>query len=208
MNERLIKDYVVTIDKSGSMTTKLPSGETRWQQGQEYVTAIASYCQDLDPDGIKVVTFNGNYTVEDNVTSDKVSEIFKTQSPFGGTNLAAALQVSFDDYLARKESGESKEKGETNIVLTDGEPNGGDAGRQLVMKTIVDFTLKLDKEDEYSISFIQVGDDKLAADFLRALDDDLQSMGAKFDIVDTKSCEDIDTLGLTIESLLIAALED
>ena len=199
------RDFVITLDKSGSMSSNVKSGYTRWQQGQEYVTAMARYVtkNDLDPDGIKVVVFSGRANVYDNVTEEKVQEVFETEEPMGSTNLTNALEISFQDYLARKAAGETN-GGELNIVLTDGEPND----RKSVMASIAKFTKQLDSDDEYGISFIQVGNDAGATEYLQALDDKLEGAGAKFDIVDTKTCDQIDELGLSIEEILVAALDD
>lgn len=56
------------------------------------------------------------------------------------------------------------------------------------------------------ISFLQVGKDSGAHAFLKRLDDDLVKQGAKHDIVDTKTMEELETIGLT--EALIAALND
>lgn len=197
------KDYVITVDKSGSMDIDIEPGYTRWQQGQEYVTAMAKFCCKHDPDGIKVIVFSGRTSVYDRVTEAKVKEVFASESPMGRTNLAAALKVAFEDYSARKAKGETN-NGEVNIVLTDGEPDN----RIEVMKVIAQFTKTLDSADEYGISFIQVGNDEDARAFLKALDDDLVYAGARFDIVDTKTCDEIDELGLSVEDIIIGALED
>lgn len=204
MNERLMnKDYTVTLDKSGSMSRDVSPGYTRWQQGQEYIGAIAKVATKYDPDGIKVIVFSGRSKVYDNVTEAKVSEVFASESPMGGTNLTGALEVAFESYLQRKAAGETN-NGEVNIVLTDGEPND----RLGVMKAISNFTKQLDDDKEYGISFIQVGNDQAATEFLKALDDELESAGAKFDIVDTKTCDEIDELGLSVEDIINAALDD
>ena len=197
------KDYVITVDKSGSMGADVSPGYTRWQQGQEYVGAMAKFANQYDPDGIKVIVFSGRSKVYDNVTEEKVAEVFKSESPMGSTNLTGALQVAFDSYNKRKAAGETN-NGEINIVLTDGEPND----RLGVMKAIAKFTQGLDTQDEYGLSFIQVGNDSGARDFLKALDDKLEDAGAKFDIVDTKTCDEIDELGLSVEDILVAALDD
>ena len=197
------KDYVITVDQSGSMSTDVYPGYSRWQQGQEYVMALAKFANQYDPDGIKVITFNGRYQEFDNVTDQKVAAIFNTVSPMGGTRMAPALEAAFASYEKRKKAGETN-NGEINIVLSDGEPSD----RLEVMKAIARFTQSLDTEDEYGISFIQVGNDSGAKSFLKALDDDLVSAGAKFDIVDTKTCDEIDDQGLSVEDILTAALDD
>ena len=197
------KDYVITLDKSGSMDSDVAPGFTRWQQGQEYVMSMAKFCTQYDPDGIKVITFNGRYNVYDNVTEEKVKEVFAKESPMGGTRMAPPLQAAFDSYLQRKKAGETN-NGEINIVVCDGEPQD----RLEVMKAIAKFTQQLDSHDEYGITFIQTGTDKSAQAFLKALDDDLEAAGAKFDIVDTKTCDEIDDLGMSVEDILVAALDD
>lgn len=197
------KDYVITVDQSGSMSTDVRPGYTRWQQGQEYVMAMAKFANQYDPDGIKVITFNGRYQEFDNVTDQKVAEVFNTLSPMGGTRMAPALEAAFESYRKRKAAGETN-NGEINIVLSDGEPSD----RLEVMKAIATFTQSLDSDDEYGLSFIQVGNDSGAKSFLKALDDDLVNAGAKFDIVDTKTCDEIDDLGLSVEDILVAALDD
>ena len=204
MDMRLMdRDYVITVDQSGSMLNDVTPGYTRWQQGQEYVMAMAKFANQYDPDGIKVITFNGRYKEFDNVTDQKVAEVFNSISPMGGTRMAPALQAAFNSYNKRKAAGETN-NGEINIVLSDGEPQD----RLEVMKAIALFTKGLDSDDEYGISFIQVGNDPDAKSFLKALDDDLVSAGAKFDIVDTKTCDEIDELGLSVEDLLKSALDD
>ena len=57
-----------------------------------------------------------------------------------------------------------------------------------------------------AISLIQVGHDKKATVFLRALDDQLQQAGAKFDIVDTITIEDME--GMSLSDVLLKAITD
>ena len=51
-----------------------------------------------------------------------------------------------------------------------------------------------------------MGEDLAATQFLKKLDDELESVGAKFDIVDTKTCDDLNTM--TIQDVLLAAIND
>lgn len=57
-----------------------------------------------------------------------------------------------------------------------------------------------------AISFIQVGNAPEATKFLKVLDDELQSAGAKFDIVDTVTMDDIE--GMTLTEVLLNAITD
>ncbi len=180
------RDYTLIIDKSGSMSTSdRPGEQTRWDAARESTLALAKTCEENDPDGITVYLFSGRFIRYDNVTSDKVSKIYQENEPMGRTDLASVLQDALDNYFERKAQGVAKPNGETILVVTDGEPDD----RKAVMRAIIDATNKIDRDDELGISLIQVGQDKHATEFLKALDDLLQNAGAKFDIVDTVSID-------------------
>jgi Mg-chelatase subunit ChlD len=120
----------------------------------------------------------------------------------GRTDLASVLQDAIDSYLGRKAQGSAKANGETILVITDGEPDD----RRAVMKQIIETSRKLDRDDELAISLIQVGSDRQATEFLKALDDQLQGAGAKFDIVDTITIDDMEDL--TLAEVLLNAITD
>ena len=197
------RDYTIIIDKSGSMYTKdTMGGKSRWALMQESTIALANKCEELDPDGITVYLFSGRFKRYDNVTSAKVVQIFQENEPSGTTNLAAVLQDALNSFFQRKASGKTKPNGETILVVTDGEPDD----RKEVMKTIIEASRKLDRDEELAISFIQVGNEPEATKFLKILDDELQSAGAKFDIVDTVTMDDIE--GMTLTEVLLNAIID
>jgi hypothetical protein len=64
----------------------------------------------------------------------------------------------------------------------------------------------MDRDEELAISFVQVGTDAQATKFLKVLDDELQSAGAKFDIVDTITMDDMEDMTLT--EVLLNAITD
>ncbi|WP_309738857.1 VWA domain-containing protein [Chamaesiphon sp. OTE_20_metabat_361] len=197
------RDYTLIIDKSGSMATKDRSGgASRWQIMQESALALASKCEELDPDGITVYLFSGKFKRYDNVTAAKVSTIFQENDPAGRTDLAAVLQDAVSNYFQRKNAGKTPANGELILVVTDGEPDD----RKAVMQVILDATQKLDRDEELAISFIQVGTDETATKFLKILDDDLGRAGAKFDIVDTITMDDMEDL--TLKEILLSAIND
>lgn len=198
------RDYTLIIDKSGSMyTSDLPGVEhTRWQAAQESTLALARACEAIDPDGITVYLFSGRFRRYDNVTSDKVVQVYAENEPMGRTDLAAVLQDALDNYFQRKERGEAKPNGETFLIITDGEPDDGKA----VMRVIIEATSKIDRDEEIGISLIQVGQDRKATAYLKALDDQLQQAGAKFDIVDTVTMDQMGNMSLT--EVLLNALID
>ena len=197
------RDYTLIIDKSGSMTRKdQRGGQSRWQVMQETTLALASKCEEFDPDGITIYTFSGRFKRYENVTADKVDLIFRENEPSGRTDLAGVLQDALNDYFQRKTAGQTKVNGDTILVVTDGEPDD----RKAVMRNIVEASQKMDKDEELAISFIQVGSDPDATKFLKILDDELQGVGAKFDIVDTITMEDMEDCTLT--EVLLNAITD
>ncbi|NEP11057.1 MAG: VWA domain-containing protein [Symploca sp. SIO2C1] len=197
------RDYTLIIDKSGSMSTQdQPGGISRWETVQESTLAVARKCEEFDPDGITVYLFSSRFRRYDNVTSDKVAQVFQENDPMGRTDLAGVLKDATDDYFKRKVAGQAKLNGETILVITDGEPDN----RKDVMKVIIEASRQIDRDEELAISLIQVGKDAMATRFLKALDDDLQGAGAKFDIVDTVTLDDMENM--TLAEVLLNAIID
>ena len=112
------------------------------------------------------------------------------------------LTDALNSYFQRKAQGKTPANGEIILVVTDGEPDD----RKAVMQVILDATQKLDRDEELGISFIQVGTDEAATKFLKILDDDLGRAGAKFDIVDTMTMNDMEDL--TLKEVLLSAIND
>ncbi|MBD1921540.1 VWA domain-containing protein [Microcoleus sp. FACHB-831] len=197
------RDYTLIIDKSGSMSTPdQPGGRSRWEAAQESTMALARKCEQFDPDGITLYLFSGRFKRFDNVTSNKVSQIFQENDPSGTTDLASVLKDATDRYFENKAAGQTKPNGETILVVTDGEPDD----RKAVMRVIIEASRRMEADEELAISFIQVGTDQMATRFLKVLDDELQGAGAKFDICDTITLDDME--GLTLKEVLLNAISD
>jgi Mg-chelatase subunit ChlD len=187
------RDYTLIIDKSGSMSTPdQMGGRSRWEIAQESTLALARKAEQFDPDGITVYVFSGRFKRYDDVTSAKVAQIFLENDPSGTTNLASVLQDALNNYFQRKAAGKTKPNGETILVITDGEPDD----RKAVFEVIIHATRQMERDEELAISIIQVGSDAQATKFLKALDDQLQSVGAKFDICDTVTLDDLEEMSL------------
>jgi uncharacterized protein with von Willebrand factor type A (vWA) domain len=197
------RDYTLIIDKSGSMSIRdQMGGKSRWEVMQESTLAIASKCEEFDPDGITVYLFSGRFKRYDNVTASKVGQIFQENEPSGRTDLASVLQDATNNYFQRKTARQTKQNGETILVVTDGEPDD----RKAVMKVIIEASRRMDRDEELAISFVQVGTDSQATKFLKVLDDELQGAGAKFDIVDTVTMDDMEDM--TLSEVLLNAITD
>ncbi|MCM0593969.1 MAG: vWA domain-containing protein [Gloeotrichia echinulata GP01] len=197
------RDYTLIIDKSGSMSTPdQTGGRSRWEIAQESTIALARKCEQFDPDGITVYLFSGRFKRYDDVTAAKVAQIFQENDPAGTTNLASVLQDALNNYFKRKAAGQTKPNGETILVITDGEPDD----RRAVFEVIIQATRQMDRDEELAISLIQVGSDPQATKFLKALDDQLQGVGAKFDICDTITLDDLEDMSLA--DVLMNAITD
>ncbi|MEA5528247.1 VWA domain-containing protein [Dolichospermum sp. UHCC 0684] len=197
------RDYTLIIDKSGSMSTPdQAGGRTRWKIAEESTIALARKCEEFDPDGITVYVFSGRFKRYENVTAAKVAQIFQENDPSGTTNLGSVLQDALNNYFQRKAAGTTKLNGETILVITDGEPDD----RKAVFEIIIRATQQMEKDEELGISMIQVGSDPQATKFLKALDDQLQSVGAKFDICDTVTLDDLEDMSLA--DVLMNAITD
>jgi uncharacterized protein with von Willebrand factor type A (vWA) domain len=197
------RDYTLIIDKSGSMSTNdQAGGRSRWEVMQESTLALARKCEKLDPDGMTVYLFSGKFKRFDDVTSDKVAQIFMENDPAGTTNLAGVLKDATDNYFKRKAAGQTKSNGETILVVTDGEPDD----RKAVFEAIVNASHQMEKDEELGISFVQVGSDAQARKFLKALDDQMESIGAKFDICDTVTFDEMEDMSLV--EILTNAITD
>lgn len=190
-------DYVVVIDKSGSMAEPVKPGDTRsrYEAVQESALGFARDVGKLDSDGIDVVMFSGSGIVSHTgVTADTVKDVFAQYQPRGGTPLAQALTE------ALKLAGKSDKK-DFIVVFTDGEPDN----KAEAAKVIIDAANRQETDDALTILFVQVGDDAGATKYLRSLDDELT--GAKFDIVDAKTVAEADAFPTTAH-LILAAIED
>jgi uncharacterized protein with von Willebrand factor type A (vWA) domain len=197
------RDYTLILDKSGSMSTPdMPGGRSRWAYAEESTLALARKCEQFDPDGITVYLFSSRFRRYDDVTASKVSQIFMENDPVGTTNLAAVLMDATNQYFQRKTAGKSKPAGETILVVTDGEPDD----RRAVIEVIVNVTRQMERDEELAISFIQVGTDGGATKFLDALDNQLTDVGAKFDVCDTMTIDDMADLSLA--EVLMNAIQD
>jgi Mg-chelatase subunit ChlD len=201
-NELKKYDYVIMVDKSGSMSTQdCPGGKSRWEFMYEQVMNISRVCAQFDDDGIDVVVFASKVKGYRGVTPDKVEQIFKENSPNNSTDTALAIQQVASEYFDRKRNNKMV-KPCIVLCFTDGEPDSQSALKNVIIQT----ANKLDDEKELSFSFIQIGKDTKARAFLKQLDDDLQKEGAKFDIVDTKDSDEMENM--TVEEILMEAVTD
>ncbi|MGD1839480.1 MAG: VWA domain-containing protein [Thermonemataceae bacterium] len=182
------------IDKSGSMIIRdQKNGRSRWEACREATIALAYKCEEHDPDGMTLYLFSGRFKRFEKVTAARVHEIYDDNEPGGGTDLAEVLSDTFGFIQERRKDQGDNPEAELVLVVTDGEPDD----HASVVDLIKDMSTKVASQMELAISFIQVGNDPSATEFLRALDDDLVAAGAAHDIVDTVTLEEMEEYSLT-----------
>jgi len=90
-------------------------------------------------------------------------------------------------------------------VITDGMPNIP-RDPMVVNRAIVNYTHKLTDPNEVKVTFLQIGDTFEGKDFCLDLDDGLVGEGAKYDIVDTETFEELKRVGI-VNALIDAILD-
>lgn len=197
------RGYTLIIDKSQSMAIcDQAGGKSRWEVMQESTLALAESCEQFEPDGIAIYLFADEFKRYDRVTAQKVVQIFQENQPSGKTNLAATLKDATDHYFSLRATERAKPNGEIILVVTAGEVSRPEAVKQV----IIEAANQLEREDELAISLIQVGFNAEATRFFKVLDDELQGAGAKFDICDTVTLDDVGDMLLA--DVLLKAIVD
>lgn len=191
-------DIVIVIDTSGSMGSPLTSEPaSKWMWCEKYIHDFSTKMRPYLQGGITVVTFNKTYDIERHCTPERVRQIFETTTPAGGTDMGSPLQEVFRDFLAT-----GRAKPLLVAVLTDGMPNLGPK----VEDVIIDATRDMRYPNEIRMTFLEIGEEFDGRQLLKYLDDFLVYDGAKYDIVDTLTFEQVKQIGL-IDALLQAINE-
>lgn len=174
-------DFIICIDVSASMqSTDTPTGQTRFEYAKEKSKLFCHEAAKYDTDGVSIFRFGERVTKFSDITEDKIDGVFDASPNEMMTNTAEVLRAAYLEHVERKNE-------QTFVlVITDGTPSS----KSEVKTVIADITHRVAHEKEFRITFLQVGNDKGAAEYLKMLDDDLK--GAKYDIVDTKRLEEVD----------------
>jgi hypothetical protein len=200
-------DTVFVIDDTGSMQLAADSNEaatpdmkTRWGVLTKSMRYIGNIAAEYDPDGVDIHFLMSTGLSQSNVKSGQevlnlLAQVDLTKGS-GGTYFATVLAEILGPYVARYEdyfeATKRREKADkvrplNIIVLTDGKADDAKSTK----KTIIKMGKKLDKMNapltQVGIQFLQVGDDKDAAEWLKGLDNDLEDEYDIRDYVDTKT---------------------
>lgn len=202
--EALVRQYVLIVDRSGSMSTRDGAG-TRWDSAQAAVEKLIETVFKYDVDhSVPVYLFDDQVTFVGECTDvGQVARIFHDNRPRGTTDLAKALDVAMEEYAGRKRPDFRTVPGTTFIVILDGCTDDDDAVIRAIKKFSDPRNGYIENHTNIALSFVQIGDNAGATRFLKRLDDDL----GEPDICDTKRAEILYTPG-GIDKLLMDAIFD
>jgi len=176
-------DFIIVLDKSGSMdnpSNRFPD-KTRYEELAESVTSLARKASRYDADGLTLILFSNNTIVRDSVKADAVRQAFQENEPGATTALHLAIEEA-----GKKVRGSSKNC--VIMVFTDGSPDNETLAINAMDKLALEFG-----RPKIGFLFVQVGNDKGAADFLKKLDSGLPS---KIDVCATLTAEEADNFSI------------
>lgn len=187
-------DTLFIIDDTGSMQLPADSTETatndtksRWNILTRSLQYIANIAAQYDEDGVDIRFLMSRQLNQTNLKNGQqvlnlLRRVDLTKGQ-GGTYFEEALAPILGSYVARykryfdaltRQEVAAEVKPLNVIVVTDGADDDEEATEDL----LVDIGGKLDAmsapRSQVGIQFLQVGDDKKAAEFLKRLDDDLK----------------------------------
>jgi hypothetical protein len=195
-------DIEVIIDISGSMhDVDGTDGLSKFEWCHNQVRTLAQKLAPFNKQ-ITVTTFNKDFETYENCNPTRVEQIYASTQPRGGTDLVDPLMSRLDHALTKYSD---LKKRVLIAVITDGMPNiPRDPG--VVNRAIVDYTHRLSDPNEVKVTFLQIGDQFEGKDFCLQLDDGLTAQGAKYDIVDTETFDELKKVGI-VNALIDAILD-
>lgn len=166
---------------------------TRWEKAVVGLNNIVTQVMKVDPDGVDVVCFGGNSDPEwyRNIKSTKgLEEMVTAEKPRGACLMGAAMEECIEDAFDK----DLTKRPVAILVLTAGRPNDADELDATLTKAVNRIANSCET-CPLSVTFVQIGDDPKAAEYLAHLDDGIQAEcaanGEIFDLVDTIKDEEI-----------------
>lgn len=185
-------DIELLIDVTGSMNEKDGTDDlTKFQWCHEQVRAFAKLMEEYKRT-FTITTFNTGSKTEYHCDPSRLEQLYGSIKPEGGTCLVTPLIDRLEYVRSHPDQGRAT----IIAVITDGEPNVP-RDPLVVNRALVDFTKKLNGPDDIVITFLQIGDRFNGKSFCIDLDDNLVNEGAKYDIIDTKTFDELKSEGLT-----------
>lgn len=182
-------DVVILVDISASMMEDVePAQKTKWEWCADYVSAFATKSQPAFKNrGITMVPFNTDYRVERQCSPEQVANLFRNTTPRGNTDFGSPLKQLLAEHLAS-----DRKRPLIIAVLTDGIPNRGPKIEQV----IIDATKSMQRDGEIQITFLEIGAEYAGTALLKYLDDYLVHDGARYDVVDAITFDELKNMNL------------
>jgi len=172
-------DIIFFMDDSGSMGITEPSEDNmrRWDTARQIVAKIAFIATLMDHDGVLVRGFNDPKEGNGLCTVQLVDDWFNSVNPNSGTPSGSALRDNIINPIVKPMVLSNKlQRPILIITVTDGEPNSVPFNEKNVLKTVLKDTKTLFRNSIYgefgiAFSFVQVGVNEKATEFLSYLDE-------------------------------------
>jgi hypothetical protein len=180
---------------------------SRWEWCRNQTLSFARDTAPISQDGLTLVTFSDYVNVYHNVGVGKIASAFAYEQPSGNTDTATALSEQLEDYFVRRHESGGKVRPLAVAIITDGAPNNPKRLRHV----IADATQRMNRPDELSITFLQVGNDWRGYELFHDLQKQLRRNGAVYDIVTVRPFKELKTIGLTralVESITDRTVEE
>ncbi len=180
-----ISGSMSSLEKSTDLFSKAEYGgrqsRTRLDAAKAVMRKLHALMSAIDPDGLDVILFNDRVFTYKVSSIEQLDGLLGNMQPGGTTNTAGALDAAFRLHLAYRQ--QNGFKATIVLVFTDGRPNSEDE----VKNQLIAMSQNVGSDTEIGVSFIQIGDDKSAAAFLKRMDNLVDEVpGLEMDIVDTK----------------------
>jgi len=186
-------DTIEEPEKNKSSRRQSGGKATRWEKACVALDGVVKQVVKVDPNGIDIVCFGGD---EDpvwhrNIKSTKgVEELVNEEKPSGACRMGAAMEECIEDAFDK----DLTKRPVAIMVITAGKPNDADALDAALMAAVTRIADSC-STCPLSVTFVQIGDDRGATEYLAHLDNYAQAecsaTGETFDLVDTIKDEDI-----------------
>lgn len=202
--EALARQYVLIVDRSGSMAARDGNG-TRWDSARLAVEKLIETIFKYDIDhSVPLYLFDDQVEFVGECTDvGQVTQVFQSFKPRGTTDLAKVLDAAMQTYAGVKRPNYATVPGVTFVVILDGGADDNAAVKAVIQKYADPRNGYIANHTQIAVSFVQIGDDAGATAFLKDLDDNCPPL----DVVDTAKDNVLWTPG-GVDKLLLDAIFD
>lgn len=188
-------DLELIVDQSQSMKRRdCPGGASRWEWCGMQLSNLSNQLSAHSPRGFTLTTFASEFQSYPNATEGDVQRLFGYAQLASGTRLSRPLGARLGHYFANRTA---NSKPLLIVVITDGAPTPAQDG-VLVAGNLISASRQITRPGEVNVVFFQIGGgDPFGRIFLNQMDHSLVRAGAKHDIVQTVSFEQLQRQGLT-----------